>query len=37
MAAKLLKVTGIIQKEGDIIHVVAGKLDDITERLNTLI
>ncbi len=36
LSAKLLKVTGVVQKEGDIIHVVAGRLDDMTECLNTL-
>lgn len=36
MAAKLLKVTGVLQKEGDIIHVVAGRLDDISQKLTEL-
>ncbi|MGO1297720.1 MAG: error-prone DNA polymerase [Vibrio sp.] len=34
--AKLLMVKGILEKEGDVTHVIAGKLIDLTEHLATL-
>ncbi|RXJ71355.1 hypothetical protein CS022_21250 [Veronia nyctiphanis] len=34
ISAKILKVKGIIEKEGDVIHVVAGRLIDLTQSLN---
>lgn len=34
--AKILKVKGILEKEGDVMHVIAGKLIDLTETLSAL-
>lgn len=34
--AKLMLVKGILEKEGDVTHVIAGKLIDLTEHLATL-
>lgn len=36
MTAKILKVKGILEREGDVIHVIAGKLVDLSHELNTL-
>ncbi len=36
MTAKVLKVTGILEREGDVTHVIAGKLIDLTDQLATL-
>lgn len=33
--AKLLQVTGTLEIEGDVVHVVAGRLKDLSERLPT--
>ncbi|WP_040890757.1 error-prone DNA polymerase [Vibrio ezurae] len=33
LTAKILKVKGIIEKEGDVIHVIAGQLIDISDEL----
>ncbi len=37
LTAKLLKVKGIIEREGDIIHIIAGKLINLTTQLNGLL
>jgi len=36
MTAKILKVKGILEREGEVIHVIAGKLIDLTDRLAEL-
>jgi error-prone DNA polymerase len=36
VGARLLKVTGRLQIEGRVIHVIAGRIDDISQRLNRL-
>ena len=36
MAARLLQVTGRLQREGMVIHVIAQRLEDHTERLRAL-
>ncbi len=36
LTARLLKVKGILEREGDIIHVVAGKLIDLSPHLQAL-
>lgn len=33
LTAKALKVQGILEKEGEVVHVIAGKLIDITEEI----
>ncbi|WP_111641782.1 error-prone DNA polymerase [Marinimicrobium alkaliphilum] len=34
--ARLLKVHGIAEKEGEVIHIIAGRLEDISHRLSEL-
>ncbi|WP_026973468.1 error-prone DNA polymerase [Aliagarivorans marinus] len=36
LRAKVLKVVGVLEREGDVIHVIAGRLEDYTERLGEL-
>lgn len=36
LTAKIMKVTGILEREGDVVHVIAGKLLDLTNTLSTL-
>ncbi len=36
MTAKILKVKGLLEKEGEVIHVIAGKLNDLTDQLSAL-
>ena len=36
MTAKVLMVKGILEREGEVTHVIAGKLIDLTEQLSTL-
>ncbi len=36
LTAKILKVTGILEREGDVIHIIAGRLFDLTDRINGL-
>ena len=36
LTARLLHVKGIIEREGDIIHVMAGKLSDLSHLINNL-
>ncbi len=36
MGARLVRVTGRLQREGIVIHVVADRLDDLTDRLRAL-
>ena len=33
LTAKALKVQGILEKEGEVVHVIAGKLIDITDEI----
>lgn len=37
LTAKILKVDGILEHDGQVTHVIAGKLTDLTESLNGLI
>ncbi|WP_250658612.1 error-prone DNA polymerase [Alkalimarinus coralli] len=36
LTAKILKVKGILEREGEVVHVIAGKLIDITDHLGGL-
>ncbi|WP_227537698.1 error-prone DNA polymerase [Marinobacter litoralis] len=36
LTARLLHVKGVVEKEGDIVHVMAGKLSDLSHLINTL-
>ena len=36
MSAQLLLVTGTLETKNDVIHVVAGKLEDYTSELDNL-
>lgn len=36
MSAKILMVKGVLEREGEVIHVIAGKLIDLTEKLSSL-
>jgi error-prone DNA polymerase len=36
LTARLLHVKGVLEKEGEIIHVTAGKLSDLSHLINTL-
>ncbi|NVK42905.1 MAG: error-prone DNA polymerase [Oceanospirillaceae bacterium] len=36
LGARLLKVTGVLEREGSVIHVVAGRLTDITDQWQAL-
>ncbi len=36
LTAKILKVKGILEREGEVIHVIAGKLTDMTNHLSKL-
>jgi len=36
LAARVLKVSGVLEREGDVIHVVAGRLQDISHRWQAL-
>ena len=37
MGARLMRVTGKVQREGIVIHVVAERVEDLTERLRDLV
>lgn len=37
LSAKILKVTGIIEREGDVIHIIAGRLSDLSSYIAGLI
>ncbi|RQW64230.1 error-prone DNA polymerase [Vibrio viridaestus] len=37
LTAKILMVKGIMEREGDVIHVVAGRLIDLTNKLDQLV
>lgn len=36
LSAKILRVKGILEREGNVTHVIAGRLEDLTEQLNGL-
>lgn len=36
LTAKILKVTGIIEREGDVVHIIAGRLTDMSHAISTL-
>jgi error-prone DNA polymerase len=37
MGARLMRVSGRLQREGIVIHVVAERMEDLTERLRDLV
>ncbi|GAL22003.1 DNA polymerase III alpha subunit [Vibrio maritimus] len=36
LTSKILKVKGILEREGEVTHVIAGRLIDMTEHLGEL-
>ena len=36
LSAKILRVKGIVEREGSVIHVIAGRLEDITDQIEGL-
>jgi error-prone DNA polymerase len=36
LTAKILKVTGIIEREGEVIHIIAGRLEDLSGQIPQL-
>lgn len=36
LSAKILKIKGILEREGEVTHVIAGKLEDMSEQLTGL-
>ncbi|WP_394248624.1 error-prone DNA polymerase [Vibrio profundi] len=36
LTAKILKVKGILEREGEVVHVIAGRLIDLTDQLENL-
>ena len=36
MSAAMLNVRGIVQREGEVIHVIADRLEDLTPMLGTI-
>ncbi len=36
LSAKILKIKGILEREGEVVHIIAGKLEDMTEHLADL-
>ncbi|SET74342.1 error-prone DNA polymerase [Thalassotalea agarivorans] len=36
LSAKVLKVTGVLEREKQVVHVIAGRLEDITEQLGEI-
>jgi error-prone DNA polymerase len=36
LTAKILKVKGILEREGEVTHIIAGRLIDMTEQLSEL-
>lgn len=36
LGARILQVSGILEREGEVIHVIAGRLDDLSHLLNGL-
>ncbi len=36
LTARLLKVHGILEREGEVIHIIAGRLEDLSHRLDAL-
>lgn len=36
LTARILMVKGIVEKEGDVVHVIAGKLIDLSNKLAAL-
>jgi error-prone DNA polymerase len=36
LTAKILKVTGIIEREGEVIHIIAGRLEDLSDQIPQL-
>ena len=37
LRATILKVSGILEREGDVVHVIAGRLTDLSAELNDLV
>ncbi|HCW91292.1 MAG TPA: hypothetical protein DHU56_14750, partial [Marinobacter sp.] len=36
LTARLLHVKGVLEREGDIVHVIAGKLTDLSHLIDSL-
>ena len=36
LRARVLKVSGVLEKEGEVVHVVAGKLEDLSDHWQAL-
>jgi len=36
LAARLLHVTGVLERQGDIVHVMAGRLSDLSHLIQSL-
>ncbi|WP_434361376.1 error-prone DNA polymerase [Parasalinivibrio latis] len=36
LTSKILKVSGIVEKDGEVIHLIAGKMEDMTAEINKL-
>ncbi|WP_035017651.1 OB-fold nucleic acid binding domain-containing protein, partial [Enterovibrio norvegicus] len=37
VTAKILKVKGILEREGDVVHIIAGRFIDMTSTLDQLL
>jgi error-prone DNA polymerase len=37
IAGRCLKVTGRVQRDGDVVHVVADRIEDISALLDTIV
>ncbi|WP_026024248.1 OB-fold nucleic acid binding domain-containing protein, partial [Enterovibrio norvegicus] len=37
VASKILKIKGILEREGDVVHIIAGRLIDMTSTLDQLL
>lgn len=37
LTAKILRIEGILEREGEVVHVIAGRLTDLTDRLHGLV
>ncbi|WP_239031941.1 OB-fold nucleic acid binding domain-containing protein [Paroceanicella profunda] len=36
MTARLVRVSGVVQRAGEVIHVIAGRIDDLSDELSLL-
>jgi error-prone DNA polymerase len=37
LASKILKVNGVLERQGEVLHVVAGRLNDVSAEMNKLV